>query len=46
VEIDYHTQSARCAVRLGDTWRIRPEEALLDQLRDGLSVDGVELRYG
>ena len=46
VEIHYHTQSARCAVRLGDTWRIRPEEALLDQLRDWLSVDGVELRYG
>jgi hypothetical protein len=31
---------------LGDAWRIRPEESLLDQLRDWLSADGVELRYG
>jgi DNA polymerase-3 subunit alpha len=46
VEIHYHNGSARCAVRLGDTWRVRPEEALLIQLRDWLSPDGVELRYG
>jgi DNA polymerase-3 subunit alpha len=46
VEIHYHNGSARCAVRLGDTWRVRPEEALLIQLREWLSPDGVELRYG
>jgi DNA polymerase-3 subunit alpha len=45
IEIHYHTDSARCAVRLGDAWRVRPEEALLAQLRDWLSPAGVELRY-
>jgi DNA polymerase-3 subunit alpha len=46
IEIHYHNGSARCAVRLGDAWRVRPEETLLAQLRDWLSPDGVELRYG
>jgi DNA polymerase-3 subunit alpha len=46
VEVHYHNGVARCAVRLGDAWRVRPEEALLAQLRDWLSPDGVELRYG
>ena len=46
VEIHYHNDAARCAVRLGDAWRVRPEEALMAQLRDWLTPDGVELRYG
>ncbi len=46
IEIHYHNGSARCAVRLGDAWRVRPEETLLAQLRDWLSPEGVELRYG
>ena len=46
VEIHYHTSQARCAVRLGDAWRIRPDEALLVELRQWLSPEGVELRYG
>jgi DNA polymerase-3 subunit alpha len=46
VEIQYHNRSARCAVRLGDAWRIRPDEALLVELRHWLSESGVELRYG
>jgi DNA polymerase III subunit alpha len=46
IEIHYHNGAARCAVRLGDAWRVRPEETLLSQLRDWLSADGVELRYG
>jgi DNA polymerase-3 subunit alpha len=46
IEIDYHNGSARCLVRLGDAWRVRPEETLLAQLRDWLSPAGVELRYG
>jgi DNA polymerase-3 subunit alpha len=46
VEIHYHNGAARCAVRLGDAWRIRPEETLLVALRDWLSPEGVELRYG
>jgi DNA polymerase-3 subunit alpha len=46
VEIHYHNDSARCAVRLGDAWRVRPDESLMAQLRDWLSPEGVELRYG
>jgi DNA polymerase-3 subunit alpha len=46
IEIHYHNGSARCAVRLGDAWRVRPEETLLVQLREWLSPEGVELRYG
>ena len=45
VEIEYHNHAARCAVRLGDAWRIRPDEALLVELRRWLSDTGVELRY-
>jgi DNA polymerase-3 subunit alpha len=46
IEVHYHNGSARCAVRLGDAWRVRPEETLLVQLREWLSPEGVELRYG
>ncbi|HYF58849.1 MAG TPA: DNA polymerase III subunit alpha [Burkholderiaceae bacterium] len=46
IEIHYHNGSARCAVRLGDAWRVRPDDTLLAQLRDWLSPEGVELRYG
>lgn len=46
IEIHYRNASARCALRLGDAWRVRPEESLLHQLREWLSPDGVELRYG
>jgi DNA polymerase-3 subunit alpha len=46
VEIHYRNARASCALRLGDAWRVRPDEALLAQLRDWLSPEGVELRYG
>ena len=46
VEIHYRNAQARCAVRLGEAWRIRPDEALLLELRRWLSPDAVELRYG
>jgi DNA polymerase-3 subunit alpha len=46
VEVHYANGAARCAVRLGDAWRVRPDDALLAQLRDWLSPDGVELTYG
>jgi DNA polymerase-3 subunit alpha len=46
IEVHYHNERARCAIRLGDSWRVRPDETLLQALRAWLSVDGVELRYG
>jgi DNA polymerase-3 subunit alpha len=46
IEIHYRNAAARCAVRLGDAWRIRPDDALLAQLREWLTPEGVELRYG
>ena len=46
VEIHYRNEAARCAVRLGDAWLIRPEASPLDQLRDRLPADCVALRSG
>jgi len=46
VEIHYRNEQASCALRLGEAWRVRPDETLLAQLREWLSPEGVELRYG
>lgn len=46
VEICYRNESASVTVRLGDAWRVRPDEALLGELRSWLSPAAVELRYG
>ncbi|HVL57132.1 MAG TPA: DNA polymerase III subunit alpha [Burkholderiaceae bacterium] len=46
VEIVYDNGTALCAVRLGDDWRVKPDDVLLAQLREWLSPDDVELRYG
>jgi DNA polymerase III subunit alpha len=45
VEVHYRNGTASVAVRLGDAWRVRPEEGLLLELREWLSPEGVELRY-
>ena len=45
VEVHYRSGSACVAVRLGDAWRVRPEEGLLAELREWLTPEGVELRY-
>ncbi len=45
VQIEYHNGDARVVVRLGPDWAVKPEDALLAQLKDWLSADGVLLEY-
>ena len=45
VEIEYHTESARCRITLGEAWRVRPDDALLGSLRQWLTADSAELLY-
>ncbi|MBA3479257.1 MAG: DNA polymerase III subunit alpha [Lautropia sp.] len=45
VEIEYHNGVAAVSVRLGPEWVVKPADALLSQLADWLSPDGVELLY-
>ncbi len=45
VVIDYHRSDARALVRLGDDWRVRPEDELLQRLRHEYGADRVKLVY-
>lgn len=45
VSIDYQGAEARANLRLGDAWRLRPEDGLLQQLRDKFGVNAVQLVY-
>jgi DNA polymerase-3 subunit alpha len=45
VEIEYHNGAAAVSVRLGPDWAVKPADALLSQLADWLSPEGVELLY-
>lgn len=45
VSIDYIGREACASLRLGDAWRVRPEDSLLQQLRDKFGVSAVNLLY-
>ena len=45
VEIEYHNEGAAVAVRLGPEWAVTPEDALLTQLKDWLTAEGVMIDY-
>ncbi|HZH06957.1 MAG TPA: DNA polymerase III subunit alpha, partial [Lautropia sp.] len=45
VEIEYYNGVAAVSVRLGPDWLVKPDDALLMQLADWLSPQGVELLY-
>jgi DNA polymerase-3 subunit alpha len=45
VEIEYYNGVAAVSVRLGPDWLVKPDDALLLQLADWLSPQGVELLY-
>jgi DNA polymerase III subunit alpha len=45
VVIDYRRADARAQLRLGQGWQIRPEDDLLQQLRDAYGADKVHLVY-
>jgi DNA polymerase-3 subunit alpha len=43
--IDYWRSDARAQLRLGNEWQVRPEDELLQRLRDQYGVDKVKLLY-
>ena len=45
VRIQYNNGQAEAALPLGDAWRVRLEDALLESLREWLGADGVEPMY-
>ena len=45
VLIDYQRSDAACRVRLGEAWRVIPEDELLQRLRHDFGVQSVSLLY-
>ncbi|WP_296646015.1 OB-fold nucleic acid binding domain-containing protein, partial [Thiobacillus sp. 63-78] len=45
VWIEYHNLSARCRVRLGDDWRVRLDDRLLESLDNWLKPGAVSVMY-
>ncbi len=45
VEVDYRNQQARTVISLGDSWKVRPEDALLASLAETPSVTHVTMKY-
>ncbi|MGB7400815.1 MAG: DNA polymerase III subunit alpha [Castellaniella sp.] len=46
VELRLQDPAFSCLLRLGDTWRVRMDDALLTSARQWLSYDNVEVNYG
>ncbi|MCL4799309.1 MAG: DNA polymerase III subunit alpha, partial [Burkholderiales bacterium] len=46
VAIRYFNGAAACEVRLGDDWRVTPDDGLVDSLRAWLQPENVEFVYG
>lgn len=45
IVIDYHRSDARAQLRLGSSWNVRPEDELLQRLRDSYGSGKVKLVY-
>ncbi|MCP8898598.1 DNA polymerase III subunit alpha [Gilvimarinus xylanilyticus] len=45
VVIDYQRSDARCELVLGSDWGVRPEDELLQRLRNEYGMDSVKLQY-
>ncbi|MDO3385778.1 DNA polymerase III subunit alpha [Gilvimarinus sp. SDUM040013] len=43
--IDYHRSDAKCQIVLGGEWSVRPEDELLQRLRDDFGAGSVKLQY-
>lgn len=45
VEIDYHNDVAQCTLRLPDSWRVKPDDALMEKLQAWLGAGNAEWMY-
>jgi DNA polymerase-3 subunit alpha len=45
IVIDYRRSNAKAQLRLGHAWNIRPEDELLQRLRDAYGTGKVKLVY-
>lgn len=45
IEIRLNRDHYRCAVRLGDEWRVRMADLMLEQLQEWVEPDGLEISY-
>ena len=45
VEIVYETKQAQCTIRLGDSWRVRLPDSLVEQLTHWTSPSDVQVTY-
>ncbi|MDZ7595539.1 MAG: DNA polymerase III subunit alpha [Thiobacillus sp.] len=45
VWVDYHSLEASCRVRLGEDWRVRLDDRLLESLSDWLKPEAVQVIY-
>ncbi len=45
IRVRYRNRTAEADLPLGEAWRIRPDDALLDSLREWLPADAVEIIY-
>ena len=43
--VEYHNSKAKVELSFGDAWRIRPDEQLLDSLRQLIGNENVEIVY-
>lgn len=46
VMINYERSDARARVKLGESWKIKPSDELIQRLRDQFGDDAVRLNYG
>ncbi len=45
VNVCYHNGTASCEMWLGEEWRVKPEDALVQSLRDWLQPENVQMIY-
>ncbi|MEN9761606.1 MAG: polymerase subunit alpha [Pseudomonadota bacterium] len=45
VVVEYGNVNARCAIELGDRWRVRPEQGLLEALDERLHPETITVEY-
>jgi DNA polymerase-3 subunit alpha len=45
VSVSYHNGAASCEMRLGEEWRVRPDDGLMESLQEWLRPENVQVIY-